>query len=162
MQLKYQQMQEETERLKRELVEIEEKAKREKAEHLRMMNKQEEEKRIKDRFKTELKKVEKHIIEANECMKQLRRNVNFSYELVTKLPDSLKFGASGDGGSDIQSKQEIMIKVQNLETMTISKWSQAKFEDKLDEIKDKMASMSLSDSVSGGASAANDEFLNEN
>ena len=55
-----------------------------------------------------------------------------------------------------------MIKVQNLETMTISKWSQAKFEDKLDEIKDKMASMSLSDSVSGGASAANDEFLNEN
>ena len=104
MQLKYQQMQEETERLKRELVEIEEKAKREKAEHLRMMNKQEEEKRIKDRFKTELKKVEKHIIEANECMKQLRRNVNFSYELVTKLPDSLKFGASGDGGSDIQSK----------------------------------------------------------
>lgn len=112
MQAKYQEMKEETDRLKKVMEEIQAKAKKEKEETLKMMNKHEEEKRQKDRFKTELKKVEKHIIEANECMKQLRRNIKFSYELVSKLPDSFKFGASSEIAHDlIQTKQEIMIKV---------------------------------------------------
>lgn len=119
-------------------VEIEEKAKRDKEESNRLLNKQEEERRHNDRFKAEIKKVERQIVEANECVKFMRKNIKFSYKLVSVLPDQFKLDQMQ--AESLPSRQDIMIQVQNMDKGEIYEWSQKKFADKLDEIKDKMDS----------------------
>lgn len=135
--LEYKLMQDETERLQRAKAEIEEKAKRDKEESMRLLNKQDEEKKTNDRFKAEIKKVERQIVEANECVKFMRKNIKFSYKLVSVLPEHFKLDAI-HMDSGIPTRQEIMIQVQNIDKGEIYEWSQKKFQEKLEEIKDKM------------------------
>ena len=132
-------MQEETERLVRAKAEIEERARKEREESLRMLNKQEEEKKQNDRFKQHIKEVERKIVEANECVKFMRKNIKFSYDLVSVMPDKFSLDPLVSE-NNIPTKQEIKIKVQNFETGTMFVWNLQKFYNKLDEIKDKMDS----------------------
>jgi translation initiation factor RLI1 len=98
-------MLEEFERLKQEKIEIEEKAKRDREESDRMHRKHEEEKRQNDRFKLQIKEVERKITEANECVKFMRKNVRFSYQLVSVLPEKFKLDALSS--ESVQARQEI-------------------------------------------------------
>ena len=135
----YQRMQEETLKLQKEKVEIEERAKRDREESNRLLKKQEEEKRQNDRFKLQINEVEKKIKEANECAKYIKKNVQFSLQLVSVLPEKFKLDSSSS--ESIQARQEIRVKVQNSDNGRIYEWSVKKFNEKLDEIKDKMDSL---------------------
>jgi kinesin family member 13 len=139
-------MLEEVAKLNRAKQDIEEKARRDLEDSNRLLNKKEEEKRSKERFKAQIKDVERKIIEANECTKFMRKNIKFSYELVSVLPEKFKLDALSEG---IESRQEIQIKVQNYDNGQIYEWNLRKFADKLDEIRDKMGSYQ----ESGGANA---------
>ena len=102
--------------------EIEERARKEREESLRMLNKQEEEKKQNDRFKQHIKEVERKIVEANECVKFMRKNIKFSYDLVSVMPDKFSLDPLVSE-NNIPTKQEIKIKVQNFESGTMFVWN---------------------------------------
>lgn len=79
--------------LSRAKAEIEERSKRELEESSRLLRKKEEEKRAKERFKQQIKEVERKIVEAYECTKFMRKNIKFSYQLVSVLPEKFKLDA---------------------------------------------------------------------
>ena len=54
------------------------------------MNKQQEEKKQNERFKLHIKEVEKKIVEANECVRFMRKNVKFTYQLISVMPESFR------------------------------------------------------------------------
>ncbi len=54
----------------------------------------EEEKRATDRFRQQIKEVERKIIEANECVKFMRKNVKFSYQLVSVMPETFRLDSA--------------------------------------------------------------------
>jgi hypothetical protein len=94
MEREYQLMQEETIKLQLQKAEIEEKAKKERDESHRHQMKMEEEKRATDRFRQQIKEVERKIIEANECVKFMRKNVKFSYQLVSVMPETFRLDST--------------------------------------------------------------------
>ena len=136
-------MQEETEKLQKAKIEIESKAIKDREETLSILNKQhkqEEDKRQNDRFKGHIKEVERKIVEANECVKFMRKNIKFSYQLVSVMPETFRLDTGGLADNQVQARQEIQIKAQNFDSDAIYEWSLKKFYDKLEEIKDKMDS----------------------
>lgn len=94
-------------RVQREKTEIEEKARKEKEESLKMLHKQEEEKRHTDRFRAQIKEVERKIIEANECVKFMRKNVKFSYHIVSVMPETYRLDSIMQDSHAQNSRQEI-------------------------------------------------------
>jgi hypothetical protein len=88
----------------------------------------EEEKRATDRFRQQIKEVERKIIEANECVKFMRKNIKFSYQLVNVLPDIFRLDSAlsdsfqASAASSVNEK-EIVIKVQNFDKGSIFEWT---------------------------------------
>ena len=104
-----------------------------------MFNRQEDEKRVTDRFKQQIKEVERKVIEANQCCQFMRKNVKFSQELVSVLPDTFRLDSTpGESMGSAAPRQEIQIKVYNGDTNSVYEWSLKKFSDMLEEIKDMM------------------------
>ncbi len=103
-----------------------------------MYNRQEEEKKQNERFRAQIKEVERKIIEANQCAQFMHKNIKFSYQLVSVMPDTFRLDSTPGEFSSSAPRQEIQIKVHNGDTNSIIEWSLKTFQDKLEEIKDMM------------------------
>lgn len=88
---------------------------------------------IKQQFKQKIKECERKIIEANECAKIMKKNISFSYQLVTSISDSLALLNENDLKT---KKDEIQIQVLNFDNDSVLIWSTKKFFDKLEMMKD--------------------------
>ena len=96
MERQYQLMQEETLNLQRQKAEIEEKAKRDREESQKHYLRMEEQKKEGEKFSQQMKEVSRKIIEANECMKFMRKNIQFSQQVVAVMPESFRLDPSAE------------------------------------------------------------------
>ena len=136
-QQQYEQVNEEIERLRKANQEILEKARKEKEQAEKLFNRQEDEKKQNERFRQQIKEVERKIIEANQCAQFMHKNIKFSYQLVSVMPETFRLDST-PGDSSSAPRQEIQIKVHNGDTNAIYEWTLKTFQDKLEEIKDLM------------------------
>lgn len=90
----YQLVNDEIERLRKANQEIQEKARKDKEEAEKMFNRQEEEKKLNERFRQQIKEVERKIIEANQCAQFMHKNIKFSYQLVSVMPETFRLDSS--------------------------------------------------------------------
>jgi|LauGreDrversion4_2_1035121.scaffolds.fasta_scaffold47463_2 hypothetical protein len=105
----------------------------------------------------QMKEVGRKIIEANECMKFLRKNISFKHDIVSVMPDSLRLDAKSNSFGS--SKQEIRVFVTNFDNGSVSEWTVKKFYDKLEEIKAFMDTQN--EGIDAGNDLDQDPFLNE-
>jgi hypothetical protein len=96
MERQYQLMQEETHNLQRQKAEIEEKARRDREESQKHYLRMEEQKKEGEKFSQQMKEVSRKIIEANECMKFMRKNIQFSQQVVAVMPESFRLDPSAE------------------------------------------------------------------
>jgi uncharacterized coiled-coil DUF342 family protein len=89
-------MQDETHNLQRQKAEIEEKAKRDREESQKHYLRMEEQKKEGEKFNQQMKEVSRKIIEANECMKFMRKNIQFSQQVVAVMPESFRLDPSAE------------------------------------------------------------------
>lgn len=135
MQQEYQRSQEETKILAQEKQVVEEKQKKDREERDKMERAVQAKTELKNQFKQKIKEIERKIVEANECAKIMKKNIQFSYKIVGQMSDSLmSFNKPGD---EVKiKKDEIQIQVENFDNDTVLLWSTKKFYDKLEMFKD--------------------------
>lgn len=68
----------------------------------------------------------------------MHKNIKFSYQLVSVMPDTFRLDGNDAGAAAATPRQEIQVKVHNGDTNAIIEWSLKTFQDKLEEIKDMM------------------------
>jgi pyruvate-formate lyase len=62
---------------------------------------------VTDRFKQQIKEVERKVIEANQCCQFMHKNVKFSQELISVMPDTFRLDSTSPADVMGTPRQEI-------------------------------------------------------